>query len=180
MIGDNNSGGRDLSLIDIAVTSFRVLYKLTMNSQWTHPSLAASLLLFTAMRRSAKKLGKSLKVLQATSDGHGGSRLLEKKYTPTSPSKKVKPTESPPKSKKQRTDDPVLDFGLDEYPLVEDKRPSDPSSTKVMFIFQHDALDVQPHCADTTGLPRGICPATSTKICGPYCFPSGPQERTSV
>ena len=74
--------------------------------------------------------------MQATSDGHGGSRLLEKKYAPTSPSKKVKPTESPPKSKKQRIDDPVFDFnGLDEYPLVEDEMPSNPSSTKVSNVY---------------------------------------------
>lgn len=70
--------------------------------------------------------------MQAASDGHGGSRLLEKKYAPKSPLKKVKQTESPPKSKKQRTDDPVFDFsGLDEYPFVEEEISSDPRSTKV-------------------------------------------------
>ena len=118
--------------IDIGLTSFRVLISLGWVGHAYLHIPPSSLAILIAMRRSTKKLGKSLKVLQATSDGHGGSRLLEKKYVPTSPSKKVKPTESPPKSKKQRTDDPVFDFsGLDEYPLVEEETPSDPRSTKV-------------------------------------------------
>ena len=88
------------------------------------------------MIRSKKKLGKkSLKVFQTASDGLGGSKLLQKTYAPTSPKKSTpRQSESPPKSKRQRTDD-IHDFGGEGYEEFLQEPESDPRQTKVSGIF---------------------------------------------
>ena len=87
------------------------------------------------MIRSKKKLGKkSLKVFQTASDGRGGSKLLQKTYAPTSPKKSTpRQSESPPKSKRQRTED-IHDFGGEDLEFLQEPE-SDPRQTKVSGIF---------------------------------------------
>lgn len=87
----------------------------------------------TIRRRNLSK--KKLKILEPRSDGRGGSKLLEKTYTPKSP-KKIRRSESPPKSspsKRQKTDG-IRDFGTQEHNFFEDL-DSDPRQTKVSISF---------------------------------------------
>ena len=87
------------------------------------------------MLKSKKKLGKkTFKVFQTASDGRGGSKLLQKTYAPTSPKKSTpRQSESPPKSKRQRTED-IHDFGGEDLEFLQEPK-SDPRQTKVSGIF---------------------------------------------
>lgn len=89
------------------------------------------------MKQSRKKIGrKNLKIFDIASDGRGGSKLLQKTYAPTSPPKNptLRPSESPPKSKRQRTED-MNDFGDQEYDFLQEDPDFDPRQTKVSSTF---------------------------------------------
>jgi thymidine kinase len=93
------------------------------------------------MRSTRQNLSKKkLKIFEPRSDGRGGSKLLEKTYTPNSPKKTIRRSKSPSKSspsKRQKTDD-IHDFGTQEHDFFEEDLDSDPRQTKVSISLGVD------------------------------------------